>query len=138
MGIRWTEADLKRIQERRGLKAESVPSKRPALVSLFDSKLEEDFAKGGYLQVCDQRILEVQYHPVRFYLLGASYKIDFCLVTEDELLWVEVKGNKEMRNYRDARSKLRAVARMYRQVPFFRFFQVTREKGAWIVEEIRK
>jgi len=46
------------------------------------------------------------------------------------VVFVEVKGSKKQKGYRDARSKLRAVQAMY---PFFTFVEVVEEDG-WLVE----
>lgn len=116
-------------------KATAAPEKVVRL-DPYKSETEREFAKWGYLEVgcaIGKKIIGVVYEPIKFVLPGGIYTIDFRLETADEYLWVETKGSKRMRNYRDSRSKLRAAASIFYK---WRFFEVRKEEGRWIVEEI--
>lgn len=105
----------------------------------YDSKLEAEFADTGYKSVIWQYVGSVRlpttllHHPMRLYLPGGSYSPDFLLQIGTFLFLIECKGSRKQKNYRDARSKLRAAAAIYKM---FRFIEVRKENGQWIIEEI--
>ena len=94
-----------------------------AIAPQFDSKAELWWDKYGALLLADELgvgIALTQYHPISFYLPGGSYTPDFLHVLADgRLVFVEIKGSTKQRNYRDARSKLRAAAALYRWASFY-------------------
>lgn len=108
----------------------------------FDSKTDMVWAKVGavILQgILGKRIVIVRYHPFIFVLPGESYEIDFLLIAEDGLHYlIECKGSKEAKNYRDARSKLRAAAALH---PYWSFALAVwpdqRNEMRWDIEFIK-
>ncbi len=108
----------------------------------FDSKTEQVFAEVGATLLgahFGKRIVVVEYHPLAFMLPGGRYSPDFIFVAEDgRATFVECKGTDKARNYRDARSKLRAAASRF---PYFTFVEARwpdqRRKLAWEIEEIK-
>lgn len=93
------------------------------LLPVFDSRSEAWWHEYGTLILADHLqvgIVLMQYHPVTFSLPGGTYTPDFLHVTADgHIIIVEIKGSKRQHNYRDARSKLRAAADLYRWATFF-------------------
>lgn len=90
-----------------------------ALVRGFDSKAETWWNVYGPALLSDEigtPVVETRYHWMTVHLPGGSYTPDFYHILEDgrEVL-VEIKGSKAQKNYRDARSKLRAAADLGRQ-----------------------
>lgn len=54
------------------------------------------------------------YEPVTFNLPGGRYTPDFqAIMSDGSIVFIEVKGGKRQRGYRDARSKLRAAAALW-------------------------
>ena len=75
------------------------------------------------------------YEPVTFNLPGNRYTPDFQHLLEDgRIVYVEIKGSKHQKGYRDARSKLRAAAELH---PWFTWIEARQERGSWIVEVIK-
>jgi len=67
-------------------------------------------------------VVETRYIPLRFRLPGGWYTPDYLHILETgRMIFIEVKGSRQQRNYRDARSKLRAAAEWY---PFFAWYEV--------------
>lgn len=105
----------------------------------YDSKTDMVWAKvgGTVLQgKIGKRIVVVRYHPFIFVLPGETYKIDFMMIAEDGFHYmVECKGSKKAKNYRDARSKLRASAEIH---PYWNFLLAVwpdqRNELGWDVE----
>lgn len=109
------------------------------LVSPYRSKAEEQWSVINAMWVGDWfrvSVIETRYEPLTFHVPGGTYTPDFMNILEDgRIVFVEVKGSKAQKNYRDARSKLRAVRELY---PWFYWCEarpVTR--GAWEFEEIK-
>ena len=108
------------------------------LVSPYRSKAEEAWAGIGALWVGDwfkQAVAKELYEPMSFNLPGGSYTPDFLYFLADGThVFCEVKGSKQQKNYRDARSKLRAAAELH---PWYNWTQATQAgRGAWDFEEI--
>lgn len=105
-----------------------------ALIPQYKSKAEGTFA--GFNTVfwhayLGSDLVLLLYEPCRWAISGGHYTPDFMAVLEDgRMVFVEVKGSKKQRNYRDARSKLRAAVEIY---PFFTWIEVVEENG-WPVE----
>ena len=107
----------------------------------YDSKTEQQFAKVGTILLygfLDKKIVHLEYHPIQFVLLGEIYEIDFLAIAADgEQFFVECKGTNESKNYRDARSKLRAAAARF---PFWNFIEARwpdqKYEMAWELEHI--
>lgn len=74
------------------------------------------------------------YEWFSFKVPGGSYTPDFNYLA-DNGRWahVEIKGSKLQKNYRDARSHLRAAATLN---PWFCFYEARFEKAAWKLEMI--
>ena len=69
-----------------------------------------------------QAVVLTMYEPVTFHIPGSNYTPDFLHILADgEQCFVEVKGSKAQRGYRDARAKLRAAADVF---PFYSWFEV--------------
>jgi hypothetical protein len=94
-----------------------------ALIPQYDSKAEEWWAQYGPLLMADelrQSVVLTQYHALTFHIPGGSYTPDFLHILADGTqVQVEVKGSKQQRNYRDARSKLRAAADVFRWLTWY-------------------
>lgn len=76
----------------------------------------------------------VGYEWISFRLPGGSYTPDIAYLFESgKWAFVEIKGSRTQKNYRDARSKLRAVACLN---PWFEFYEARNEKRSWQVERI--
>lgn len=108
------------------------------LVEPYKSKTEKAWSKIGALWVGDwyqSQVLDERYEPLTFRLLGGSYTPDFgYLLSDGRLVFVETKGSTHQKNYRDARSKIRAAAELY---PWFIFCEARPVKGGnWHFEEI--
>lgn len=88
-----------------------------ALIPAFDSEGERWWQQYGALLLGDEAgsaVVWTQYHPLTFRLPGGSYTPDFLHILADgRIVLVEVKGSKQQKGYRDARSKLRAAAEVY-------------------------
>ncbi len=108
------------------------------LLDPYKSKTEARWAQIGaaWMGGCyGVDVLEWRYEPISFTLPGGSYKPDFMYIFSDGMvIFVEVKGSTHQKNYRDARSKLRAAAELY---PWFVFCEVKPVGGNWDIEEIK-
>jgi hypothetical protein len=99
------------------------------------------FAKVGALVlrgILGKKIIHLDYHPVAFLLPGETYKCDFlALACDGSQYFVECKGTNKSKNYRDARSKLRAAAARF---PYWNFLEARwpdqRRELAWEIERI--
>ena len=86
------------------------------LFSKFKSKIEEAFWRDGILVLSACPALEggvarMDYEPESFNIPGGRYTPDFRAIMDNGLIvFVETKGSRKQRGYRDARSKLRAAA----------------------------
>jgi hypothetical protein len=59
-------------------------------------------------------VVQTYYEPFSIKLPGGSYTPDFLHILDNGgMIFVEIKGSKHQRNYRDARSKLRAAAALH-------------------------
>ena len=94
-----------------------------ALIPQYDSKADEWWATYGALLLADelgQAVVLTQYHAATWHVPGGSYTPDFThLLADGAIVQVEVKGSKMQRGYRDARSKLRAAADVYRWLMWY-------------------
>jgi hypothetical protein len=104
-----------------------------ALIPTYDSKAEEWWAQYGPLLMADelkQPVELTQYHALTFHLPGGSYTPDFLHILADGTqVQVEVKAlivgrdgkpnNHVQKGYRDARSKLRAAADVFRWLTWY-------------------
>ena len=78
--------------------------------------------------------LEMVYEPITFNLAGNKYTPDFMHLTDrGEVVFVEIKGSKRQRGYRDARSKLRLAKATH---PWFTFVECIGRSDNWTVEII--
>jgi hypothetical protein len=111
-----------------------------ALLPAFDSKAEAWWERCGSLLIMgelDQRVALTQYHPVTFRLPGGSYTPDFLHILADgRLVFVEIKGSTHQKNYRDARSKLRATAELYAWATFYEAIVSISSQGCEKLERI--
>lgn len=91
----------------------------------FRSKTEEIFAMLGaglVSQHCAKPVVIMKYEPITFNLPGGRYTPDFMVIFEDgEILFIEIKGSKRQKNYRDARSKLRSAHAIH---PYFTWAEI--------------
>ena len=105
-----------------------------ALIPDYKSGAEQTFAGFGgmyWRANFGNDLMLLLYEPCKWKIAGGWYTPDFMAIMEDgNVVFVEVKGSKRQRNYRDARSKLRAAAATY---PMFTWVEVVQE-GGWQVE----
>lgn len=77
------------------------------------------------------------YEPISFNVPGGRYTPDFLhILSTGEMVFVEIKATRLQKNYRDARSKLRAAAEVY---PYFHWVEVitpSRKFPHWSLEQI--
>ena len=105
----------------------------------FDSVLELDFACELEQWRLNRVIHEWRYHPLRFRLApNVTHEPDFMTVThwrdaDTELTIYEVKGSWDMKNARDARTRLQIAAYSFQ---WFGWQAVTRKNGLWQFEVI--
>ena len=106
------------------------------LIPVYKSNCERRFADLGPTLLgahFGAECLVLLYEPLRFKIPGGSYTPDWlCLLADGRIILVETKGSKRQRNYRDARSKLRAAAEVY---SWWTFVEVVEANG-WTVEEL--
>lgn len=104
------------------MQARAKVSKIPAP---YKSDLEVYWAAVGPETIAaatGQAVVLTMYEPLSFNLPGSRYTPDFLHILADgEQCFVEVKGSKSQRGYRDARAKLRAAADVF---PFYSWFEV--------------
>jgi len=109
-----------------------------ALIPRYKSDSEQQFALLGAIILRDAlgiEVAEMRYEPCRWAIPGGHYTPDWLAILDDgRVVFIEVKGSKKQRNYRDARSKLRAAAAMY---PFFSWCETVEEDG-WRVEMVKE
>lgn len=107
-----------------------------ALVLKYKSNSERKFATFAVALIGTHfgyDVMWMEYEPIRLKIPGGHYTPDFMAILRDgTAVFVEVKGSRKQRNYRDARSKLRAAAEIY---PFFTWCECVEEEG-WKVEVI--
>lgn len=105
-----------------------------SLIPRYKSDSERQFACLGCTLLgahLGAKVMLLLYEPCRWVISGGHYTPDFMAVLEDgRVVFVEIKGTKKQRNYRDARSKLRAAATIY---PIFTWAEAVEEDG-WSVE----
>jgi hypothetical protein len=104
----------------------------------YRSKTEAAFAQMAVAlmtAMLDDAVIVVLYEPLTFRLPGGSYTPDFMALTEHgRAAFVEVKGSRHQRNYRDARSKLRAAAELH---PWFEWFEALPAGGGnWDITKV--
>ena len=95
-----------------------------ALTPQYRSKTEGYWAQMGNVYIADEfnaRVMWEGYERARLSIPGGFYTPDFMYILENgQTIFVEIKGSKRQKNYRDARSKLRAAANVY---PFWTFVE---------------
>jgi hypothetical protein len=98
---------------------------------------EKTWMSDGWLWMqteLDEQIIHTDYEPETFNLPGGSYTPDFRHITASGLvIFVEVKATKRQKNYRDARSKLRAAAALN---PMYLWYEARLGKDTWEIERI--
>jgi len=108
-----------------------------ALVDPYRSNAERDWARLGALILSDEfgeAVLLTLYEPIRLSIPGGHYTPDFLHILEDgRTLFVEVKGSKKQKGYRDARSKLRAAAEIFN---FWTFAEARGGGEEWVLEVV--
>ena len=108
-------------------------AKVEALIPRFKSSSEQQFSLLGpaiLREAFDVPVVAMLYEPVRWKIPGGHYTTDFMAILDNgEVVFVEVKGSRKQRNYRDARSKLRAAAATY---PMFTWCEVVEQEGWWV------
>ena len=110
-----------------------------ALIDPYRSETEREWAEGnGMLYVSLEfdgaRVLRMDYEPETFNLPGGSYTPDFrCILETGQVIFVEIKGSKKQKGYRDARSKLRAAAELN---PMYTFVVAVGGKDGFELEVI--
>lgn len=109
------------------------------LLPRFDSNAEAWWDTYGAPIIADELGCAVtlsQFHPLTFHLPGGNYTPDFLhILTDGRLVLVEVKGSQQQKNYRDARSKLRAAAAIY---PWATWYEVRGCGGDFEMELIEE
>ena len=110
----------------------------PAEYPAYRSKTEQAFAEMAVAlmaAVMGDSIAVLLYEPLTFKLPGGSYTPDFMALTDGgDVAFIEVKGSTRQKNYRDARSKLRAAAELH---PWFKFYEARPLRGHnWDIERI--
>ena len=109
-----------------------------AMLTAYKCHAEEAWAGYGSMVLLGelgQHTAVMLYEPMSFRLPGGSYLPDFMHLLEDgRIVYVEIKGSKHQKGYRDARSKLRAAAELH---PWFTWIEARQERGSWIVEVIK-
>ena len=107
-----------------------------ALIPDYKSNCERRFADLGPTLLgahFGRRVVRMDYESCSRKVPGGRYTPDFEAWLEDgTTVYVEVKGSKRQKGYRDSRSKLRAAAEVY---PMFTWIQVVESEG-WTVEVI--
>ena len=105
-----------------------------ALIPRYKSGAEQVFALQGRLWLQSRFATPVAvllYEACKWKLPGGWYTPDFMAVLDDgRVVFVEVKGSRKQRGYRDARSKLRAAAELY---PMFVWCETIQQEGAQVV-----
>lgn len=90
-----------------------------ALAPTYKSAAEEWWANMGPIIIGDELgspVVDARYEPLALRIPGGSYKFDFYyLLADGREVALEVKGSKRQKNYRDARSHLRAAAEWWPQ-----------------------
>ena len=110
-----------------------------ALIDPYRSETEREWAEGnGMLYVSLEfdgaRVLRMDYEPETFNLPGEKYTPDFrCILETGRVIFVEIKGSKKQKGYRDARSKLRAAAELN---PMYTFVEAVGGAGGFELEVI--
>jgi len=106
-----------------------------ALIPKYRSKTERYWADVGAVYVAaefEARVVLQMYEPVKLKLPGGIFTPDFMyLLDTGQTVFVEVKGSKRQKNYRDARSKLRAAAEIY---SFWTFCEAVGGRGGFELE----
>jgi len=140
MTLRLSETEFKKLAVRRAVenyaKTKFKPRKKE---SIFDSKLEQGFSQFGKVLLenfFDCKLERLLYHPMTLHLPGNKYTPDFMAIMSNGVTcFIETKGSKKSKNYRDSRSKLRAAATSF---PFWVFIQATGNSALGLtLEEIK-
>ena len=110
-----------------------------ALIPQYRSGAEQVFARMGPILLADEfgsNVALMEYERMRFRVPGGWYTPDFSVILDDRrLIFVEVKGSTHQKGYRDARSKLRAVADLY---PWVTWIEAIPDRGGgWSLERIK-
>jgi hypothetical protein len=108
----------------------------------YKSKAERHWAANGPLLIADEFFTAVAvtlYEPISFSLPGGRYTPDFLhILATGEMVFVEIKATRKQKNYRDARSKLRAAAELY---PYFYFVEAmapSKARPSWSLDHVGK
>ena len=101
----------------------------------YRSKTETAWSKVGAVYIADEfdaRVVWEGYETVRLSLPGGVYTPDFHYILDNgQTVFVEIKGSKKQKGYRDARSKLRAAAAVY---PFWTFCEAVGGRSGFELE----
>ena len=104
------------------------------LIPVYKSNCERRFADVGPTLLgahFGAECLVFEYEPCRWKIPGGHYTPDWlCVLSDGRIVFVEVKGSKRQKNYRDARSKLRAAKAIR---PWWVWVEVVESEG-WTVE----
>lgn len=83
----------------------------------YKSQHERWFARFGQYALESHfgcAVVRMNYEPCSWRLPGGRYTPDFYAILEDgRVVFIEVKGSRQQRGYRDAMSKLRAAAALH-------------------------
>lgn len=108
-----------------------------ALVPQYRSKTEAAWADVGAVYIAaefDRLVSWEGYEPLALNIPGGRYTPDFLYILENgQMVFVEIKGSKRQKNYRDARSKLRAAAAVF---PFWTFVEARGGRTGFELEVI--
>lgn len=108
------------------------------LLPRYKSGAEKDFSRIGLALMgsyCECEVAVMTYEPETFNVPGGRYTPDFrCILADGRIIFVEIKGSKLEKGYRDARAKLRAAAALN---PWYTWYEVICCQGAWNVERIK-
>jgi hypothetical protein len=109
------------------------------LVDPYRSKAERDWSNLGPVILPDElggSVVVTHYEPMTIHLPGGKFTPDFLHILNDgRLVFCEVKGSKRQKNYRDARSKLRAAACIH---PWATWIEARQSRGGWELELINE
>ena len=101
----------------------------------YKSQVEQDWATFGPMLLYaeyNERVQVMHYEPVTFNLPGGKYTPDFMAILQSGwVVFVECKGSRKQKNYRDARSKLRAAKALH---PWFEFVEAVGKGENWEID----
>lgn len=162
MGMRWTEEEYRKFQERAGQQEKSIYDKQEILDSVqealdkFDEEEsdkqpillrdmgdpEPNFAskterRAWYEWIPTTAAIKWYYEPMRLYLNSGSYRPDFALIMPNRALHlIEVKGNwHAYKSGRASKKSVKEAAKLYWWLAKF-YVLLPVKGGGWDLQEI--